>query len=160
MNSDHHCTLTPRATCSAIMLLPRCDCSAWRIIREKGSAVRSVTRYTHPRMTGARFTSLMPWVRASVLFISDEEGPGEHLVLEPHHPDGRPLGRRACGLGLGREAVVGEVRVEEQDLLGIDLGRHRPARVLDRHAVPAAAAVPCKPALLAVGERHEDGDRE
>ena len=85
-----------------------------------------------------------------------KERPGEQLILEPHQPYGRPFRRGAAAGGLGGKAVVREIRVEHENLIGIDLRRHHTARVRERHTMPAAGAVPGKAPLLAVCKRGED----
>src|SRR5687767_9366447 len=162
------------------MLLPRCARSASRIIIENGNAVRSVTRKTQAMTTGARLTRPIPSrsTATSDMFCPlpsalcpdvpldksdmplDKEGPGEELILQPHEPCRRPFGCGTPASRLGGEAVVREIRVEHQNLIGIDLRRHHAARVLERDAMPPAGAVPGEAPLLAVRERGENRDGE
>src|SRR5688572_18549948 len=98
------------------MLLPRCACSASRIIIENGNAAASVATNTHTRITGARLTRAMPSRSTGSVGISlDKEGPGKELILQPDEPRRRPFRRRASAGGLCGEAVVGEIRVEYEN---------------------------------------------
>ena len=78
------------------------------------------------------------------------------------HTHQRPAHCRLALAASGVEgaAVVGAIHVEQQHVVGIDLGRHRRRRPVVGEQLPAVAAVPALARRRAIGEPHEHVYRE
>src|SRR5258708_14754165 len=103
-----------------------------RTAKASGSEIASVTANDPATMAGAAATRRIP--SRSAL---DEEPIRQHLILQPHQPDERPLARRSRPGGAERRAVIRAIHPQQHHAPRVHLDAYRarpPVRL--QHAPP------------------------
>src|SRR5258708_6574032 len=116
-----------------------------RTAKASGSEIASVTANDPATMAGAAATRRIP--SRSAL---DEEPIRQHLILQPHQPDERPLARRSRPGGAERRAVIRAIHVQQQHAARVHFDAYRARRAVRLEHLPAIAAIPGPARLLPI----------